>query len=497
LFFDSIAAWQVNPWPPETGTVDRDLDVAISQFAPRSETMKDKAVHTAVGVVELYPGQKVGTRDGLVPALPIGNPRPMGLCFNCQAVVEDGLSALDAPAPGGRDPVSIQCPVCHAMELRVIDAREPKGFFTDQAPRDFEGAFEYTPRATRPTLGTAPAGDWTAVVFNSRLWADKRNINSINDDGGVGGFDFQEAALHNEAKLGAWAVEPEQGRYVTTSGPAYRIALLSRRVTDVLIADIADWTTGLTADPRTAEGRAAWYSFAFFLRLSAAALLDIDTTELDAGFRTTTEASQPIGQAFLSDKLENGAGYCRWLAIPENFSRVLEHADLSQTGSLAGQWMLGAQDLGRRHVDHCDTSCNRCLRDFYNLPYHGLLDWRLALDMARLAADPGAPVDLVSEIGGHPSSWRNLTEGADGETAALPALLSRLGFELDVQIAPLRAFFTPHRRRVLIERHPLWTDEHPTYLASVDAARKAHPRDEVVAINPFRILRRPADAFSV
>jgi hypothetical protein len=100
LFFDSIAAWQVNPWPPETGTVDRDLDVAISQFAPRSETMKDKAVHTAVGVVELYPGQKVGTRDGLVPALPIGNPRPMGLCFNCQAVVEDGLSALDAPAPG-------------------------------------------------------------------------------------------------------------------------------------------------------------------------------------------------------------------------------------------------------------------------------------------------------------------------------------------------------------------------------------------------------------
>ena len=38
-----------NPWPPEQGKVDRDLDIAISQFAPGSETVKDKAVHTACG----------------------------------------------------------------------------------------------------------------------------------------------------------------------------------------------------------------------------------------------------------------------------------------------------------------------------------------------------------------------------------------------------------------------------------------------------------------
>ncbi len=36
-------------WPPESGTIERDLDVAISQFAPGSQTVKDKAVHTAVG----------------------------------------------------------------------------------------------------------------------------------------------------------------------------------------------------------------------------------------------------------------------------------------------------------------------------------------------------------------------------------------------------------------------------------------------------------------
>ena len=36
-------------WPPEN-SVDRDLDIAISQFAPGAETVKDGVVHTAAGV---------------------------------------------------------------------------------------------------------------------------------------------------------------------------------------------------------------------------------------------------------------------------------------------------------------------------------------------------------------------------------------------------------------------------------------------------------------
>lgn len=67
--------------------VDRDLDIAISQFAPGSETVKDKAVHTACGVVDLYPqGNGVGSRAGFVPDLDQGNPNPIGLCDYCQAV---------------------------------------------------------------------------------------------------------------------------------------------------------------------------------------------------------------------------------------------------------------------------------------------------------------------------------------------------------------------------------------------------------------------------
>jgi len=84
-------------WPPEKGVVDRPLDIAISQFAPGSETVKDRLIHTALGVVHYMPG---GTSIVEQPN-PLGPPRPIGVCRNCQAVD-------DAAAPG------TNCPVCNA-----------------------------------------------------------------------------------------------------------------------------------------------------------------------------------------------------------------------------------------------------------------------------------------------------------------------------------------------------------------------------------------------
>ena len=45
-------------WPPEDA-VDRDFDIAISQFAPGAETVKDGMVHTAVGVAHY---RRIGNR---------------------------------------------------------------------------------------------------------------------------------------------------------------------------------------------------------------------------------------------------------------------------------------------------------------------------------------------------------------------------------------------------------------------------------------------------
>src|SRR5258708_7170628 len=79
--------------------------------------------------------------------------------------------------------------------------------------------------------------------------------------------------------------------YISTFGLSHRIALLSRRMTDILLVSIDKWPVGIFADPTTVVGRAAWYSFAFLLRTAAAAQLDVDTLELQAGFRSTRSSN--------------------------------------------------------------------------------------------------------------------------------------------------------------------------------------------------------------
>lgn len=482
-------------WPPETGTVDRDLDIAISQFAPRSETVKDKAVHTACGVVKLSPaGNGVASEPGFTPNLVATNNAPIGVCANCQAI--SYLNPLPGPAPSGQPPALVICPVCAQQQMRQLDAREPKGFFTDLTPRDFDGAFEYNPRSTRPTLSFQNPGSAPINVGNSHVSAFEDEILSINDNGGQGGFDFGDALVHNSPKPGAYAVDPGQGKGVRINQAFARIALLARRRTDVLLVDIPQWPAGIFAAPTTVEGRAAWYSFAFFLRVAAADLLDVDTLELDAGFRTIPHGGAAHGQAFLSDKLENGAGFCRWLGRPENFAEILRRADFAYANGIAARWMNLQQDVGpladAPHGSACDSSCNRCLRDFHNLPYHGLLDWRLALDMARLARDGNTIIDLASPEGGRANIWDTLIGGLQ---SPLSETMRRLGYTTQTIHAGLQIYVNPaqNRREVRVLVHPLWSEVHPVRLTALSEVQTQYPRHHVTCINPFRIIRRPAD----
>jgi Lhr-like helicase len=482
---------RARPWPPEDNLVDRELDVAISQFAPRSQTVKDKEVHTACGVVDFYPyGRRVQSRAGFAPALDKPS-APVGVCARCQAV--DYLPAEKQPAPGGQEPKKIPCPVCKRAEMRVIDAREPKGFITDLKAGDFEGAFEWTARATRPTLSIRCKAD-PVVVDNAEVATTTDEVLSINEDGGKGGFDFQQGSIFGSKREGLYVVAPRPDSPVRGDGTTSRIALLSRRRTDVLIVDIKEWPDGVFADPLVAEGKAAWYSFAFFLRLAAAARLDVDHTEIEASFRVVERGDRPIGQAFLSDKLENGAGYCRWFGHPDHFAQLMQQADPLREGSIARQWTDRTPTNNPRgskpHGEECDTSCNRCLRDFHNLPYHGLLDWRLALDLGRIAASPISAVDLTSPWGALPNPWGLLCDGRD---AAVPATMRRLGYPNQEPVEGLTAFVHRTGQRVRILCHPLWAETHPLYLRAAAAARQTHREAAVTRLNPFRLLRRPAD----
>ena len=166
-------------------------------------------------------------------------------------------------------------------------------------------------------------------------------------------------------------------------------------------------------------------------------------------------------------------------------TELLEHA--SPEALPNGKESIATKWLSETHATECDTSCNQCLRDYSNMPYHGLLDWRLALDMARIASGDSV-VDLTSDWHGRPNPWQTAI-------SAIPDTMSKLGFGHTEEVDGLRAFIRVggNRPKIRVEIHPLWQCDHPGYLATKQFLETKYPNADIAVMNPFCAIRRPTD----
>ena len=458
-----------HPWPPDD-VIDRELDIAISQFAPGAETVKDGLIHTAIGVVNYRPqGNSVVEEPG-----PLGPSITIGLCANCQAVDQS-------------QPPPTSCGLCGATPAqdpgyRVIDLAQPAGFRTWHGrSRDFDGTFEWTPRASRPKMGVTPLP--VTQRANFEVWADQETVYVVNDNDGRL-FTFKrlvqgETWATREALAAAGVNNPSID---ITAGDDQR-ALASVKVTDVMVLGIASWPTGLQRSPAGAQGlevRAALFSFGFLLRRAAADYLDIHEREINIGVRPVRDPSGDIvGQVFISDSLENGAGYASLLGEPPEAERLLQYVvgRPPQATTFYG-FLVGQQHAGLG-ASACRTSCPDCLRDFSNLPYHPILDWRLGLDVARLALDPNASVDFTVGY------W----QGLDG-AAAGPYFAAMPGWQ-HITIAGLQAGRCGDVVEIIT--HPLWDTDPQRLVPQLGAAygEAVAAGNQVRFKSAFEVLRRP------
>jgi DEAD/DEAH box helicase domain-containing protein len=448
-------------WPPDD-VIDRELDIAISQFAPGSETIKDGLIHTSVGVVDYQPqGHTVIEQPD-----PLGPPLPIGLCRRCQAV------------DGSQTP-ALTCPVCGAPppEYELVNLSQPRGFRTWYGTsRDFDGVFEWSPRASRPKVGVTPTA--MAPVANFDIWTGPDTVYVINDNDGQQ-FEFEKIA-QSETWVTRDALTKLQINPILAPGVDRR-ALGSVKPTDVLVLGIRAWPVGVSALPLRVEGRAALYSLGFLMRRGAAVQLDIHEREIKVGLRIMQDANgQIIGQIFLSDTLENGAGYSSYFGTPaeaENLMRFI----VGQTNQTFYAPLVAQADAhgNPAHASLCHTSCPDCLRDFSNIAYHNILDWRLGLDLARLALDPNALIDFSVPY------WQGVDVAAAG-----PYFAAMQGWQ-QVALAGLQA--GRRGNQIEIITHPLWnldTNHFGPQLAAA-FAQAAAAGWQVSFKSIFEVLRRP------
>ncbi|HEV2618775.1 MAG TPA: Zn-binding domain-containing protein, partial [Acidobacteriaceae bacterium] len=264
-----------------------------------------------------------------------------------------------------------------------------------------------------------------------------------------------------------------------TTGQVTACALGAISETDMMLLGVRSYGPGRAADPRTSQGRAALYSLAFMLRRAAAVYMDIQDHELKAGIRSQEDPAlgSVVGQIFLCDMLENGAGYVTHLGEPT----VSEHLLRMVTENT--RWLLHDILVGDLHAGACDTSCPDCLRSYSNLAYHSLLDWRLAVDMARLALDASSPISLSSPL------WTRVSRVAASALAA-----ARPGFS-PATFGGLQGL--TNGTDAIVLTHPLWLTGRADAGPEVAAAWDDAERNGGLTVTPgsfvsvFEALRRP------
>ncbi len=485
----------------EADSMDRDLEVAIHEFEPGSVLVRDKREHRSVGLTGnvISPFSTHGSRTQVKSGEAFSREFSLMQCPSC-----GGWHRIEAPS---QDRI---CDGCGGV-LQASSARPcivPMGFRTDFAPatdRDREprggvrmsmaesqplqlehsvdanlsyysvaeqrlfrlnrGRFENDPSGGRWSGFTFVRGRSTVNLDRRRLflndqWIDARMVG--------GGFDFQAT---RDQRTDVFLAAPK----VTNS-----LFLAPQRIPDRLAFRIG------TDGHYRGSGRAAMLSAAFLLVFRAAAELDVDPEDFEVVEpRPYSVSDRRIPVLQLCDSLVNGSGLCNRLSrVTKGRPLALELARSIITDETTYP-LHDLLDTGHVHV--CEQSCYECLQRYGNQSYHGLLDWRLALDFLGLLVNENHSMHFPSES---PSpwtaSWLQLRE-------RLIRTLIHMGRDrdrVDVGGVPMVRLSAADEWVAII--HPLWSWNH---LVESDAEiSRFILQHRIEPITTFELARTPVGA---
>jgi len=153
-------------------------------------------------------------------------------------------------------------------------------------------------------------------------------------------------------------------------------------------------------------------------------------------------------------------------------------------GSFASALLSSNHRTGPRK---CDSSCPDCLRHYRNMPYHGLLDWRLGLSLLRVLAHEGFICGLDGQFNSPElQDWMTMARSlrdvfCNSFTSCKPT-----------EFGPLPGVTVGARRVVIV--HPFWDQYRPAgYLAEAIATIGAE--STLKFLDTFNLLRRMSWAY--
>lgn len=402
----------------ETVISDRPLDHAIWAFSPGSEVPKDKRLYTACGFVYRRDGYQ-GVQN---------EPAPLG---NSLAYTRCTDKACSTIAHGSHD----RCLVC-GQSSHPFPLFQPRGFMAHWKTRDYDGQRQRGPSLPPPVRAFEQEYSAGNSCGAMQMALGKGPIALVNDNNG-NLYEFFEDNL-NVVTIRDENLYRDGSIFKNSIGDPFERGAIGAVFTTDVLSFYFDNTSavgqnGILDVLDQPSARAAIASFSEFVKLALATELDIDPEEFRTGRQRWKIRGCDTEQIFIADKLENGAGYSRWASEPKNMARALNKF----YGTVEQKWKADS------HSKDCDRSCPDCLRSYTNRFIHGMLDWRLALDLADLALGKDLNV----------TRW---LEGPEDNSAKLfKKFCDNAGLPVEIDyFAGLTALIAG--KKGLILGHPLW-----------------------------------------
>lgn len=431
-------------------TVDRDLDLAIYEFAPGSSVVIDKWEYLSVGLTPNLAPPMPGRRRLGQQVLKAFQDDPynqefwMLECRHCHAWMRSGTQPEDA--------TEMECEAC-GRQLSLEDAQRcwvPHAFRTNfwRTTRQEDADPGVRHRSIQAEGKALDFDKCTArdeadheltfgIAFDGQSQTFRLNRGPEQDTGRMG-FDLrrgqqryrparQTLVLPHQAISSEPHLLDSVGDF-DADGNGQRVWLAAPKTTDSLFVRPTANPPGLALhrlpprsdDPDPTQPivrwlgvRAAAISASYLLVNRASLDMDLDPEEFDVlEPRIYGAAGSQLPILQITDHLVNGAGFCRTLSEPlaDGTTLLLRIVSSMMGGYRCRKELLAEVDGDHSRLpyplseffspDHvgapsddgthtaCDTSCYLCLRRYGNQPFHGILDWQLGSTFLRAVVDP-------------------------------------------------------------------------------------------------------------
>lgn len=532
LLYHSFQYGENNGIRDELSSVSRPIDQAILAFAPGASITKDKHVLTAIGFSQssLSYGEGMKGRKCLKtkgdPTAPIF---PLRMTFwKCS-----NLSCGHIETSKETNETTRSCPCCQSpMAASTIctsaafitslskgfDQRDDTDILVKRNGINMETSEE-------PQTQPCPDGQNYALTFRQggKTWrvSDKEIRGcecQVNYE--IGGTSFSSTAkqwianpiyngtdkphdMNTEHKV---CLEASDAKDVVTNvkptanAKMEDIRLAAQKITNVITLSPKHPIDGLVLEPfhcnnegkldfRTQGVRAAYYTLSFIVQRAIASRLDVDPTEIDV-VEVLSKAGR-LGEVCLADEKINGSGFVAdfYNNFTEYTRRILQGGDV-----------YFKQMMSDEHIKECGSSCYKCLKTYRNMPYHGLLDWRLGIALFRVMTDANYKVGADGNFD-YPE-LQGWTQMAKDRLVALNESFYEGIFTLATTTNGIPYLYDPeNKHKPIFAAHPLWADVCTTEVLA-DALLEVGIRlgqdlskDNVVLIDTFNLLRRTGNCY--